>query len=213
MKLNKKKTIFLTSIALACSIGISTIALGGGYSFRMYYRGTDCTECEWKHYDDSQKDSYGNSRQYGLKLCDSHLKEYTKDCTFLDYGYSDYNCMAYAIGKTGPCEWEWPASWGASPTVPTVKKYFEKLGYTTEDYDEDNLNGYKEKDAIFVYGIKYGPQIVVQHFSRANALDGTDIGNNATASKWGCYAIYKTKDVDCYKRSMGYGECAFVCYK
>ena len=95
----------------------------------------------------------------------------------------------------------------------SLSDYFEKNGYTTEDYDPSKIKEYKEKDAIFVYGVKYGPLSIIQHFGRANALNGIDIGDNATASKWGSYAIYETKDVNCYKGSSGYGECSFVCYK
>lgn len=212
LKFNKRGIIF-SAIAIFSSIAVSTFALANNYNFRNYYRSTNCAECNWKLFDDSQKDSEGNSRQYGIKLCEKHKKEMAEESEFIEHGFTDYNCMAYAVGETGPCSWMWPASWGAAPKAPKVKQYFEENGYTTEDYDPSKIKEYKEKDAIFVYGVKYGPLSIIQHFGRANALNGIDIGDNATASKWGSYAIYETKDVNCYKGSSGYGECSFVCYK
>ena len=183
-------------------------------NFKKYYKYVDCKDCETK-YDENFKDDYGNPRQFGVKMCTKHQNNISDEAAFYDYGYTDYNCLAYALGDTNPCSWKWPASWGSHPGKKQVERYFKWRSYTVEDYDKDKIEYYKSKRAIFVYG--YNSTIVnsyiITHFGRVDDINGNLVQGADTVSKWGTGAIYTTKSANPYNGINGYGECVMVCYK
>lgn len=183
--------------------------------YKKYYKFVECKECE-VGYDENDKDSKGNPRQYGVKLCDKHKEKMADNAFFYEYGYTDYNCMAYALGKNEPCSWVWPSSWGKFADVKEVTKYFKWRGYTVEDFDETKYEEYKAKNAILVYGYMSSmyDEYKITHFARVKPLDGEELPDNQkTISKWGQAAIYTTQDINSYGVYSGYGQCVLVCYK
>jgi hypothetical protein len=191
------------------------------YDYSRFYKKIICRDCEKAKYDADQLDSFKHKRMYGIRFCKYHQNKTSEEAEFVDYGYTDYNCLAYATGEIKPCNWMWPASWGDNPEIDIVKKYFEEEGYKTEEYKKENDKKYKEKKAIFVYAIKENNgdkdenevKYRVVHFGRTEQIDGTDIGEYAEVSKWGMGGIYKTKNVDGFADKSGYGQCILVCYK
>jgi hypothetical protein len=81
------------------------------YRFSNFYKRIICRDCEKARFDENFKDSFGNKRQFGIKFCNYHINNTAPEAEFVDYGYTDYNCLAYALGETGPCMWMWPSSW------------------------------------------------------------------------------------------------------
>jgi len=172
------------------------------YRFSNFYKRIICRDCEKARFDENFKDSFGNKRQYGIKFCNYHINNTALEAEFVDYGYTDYNCLAYALGETGPCNWMWPSSWSDKPSVECVNDYFVGEGYTTEAYSEEKQDIYKEKKAIYVYGVKEkeSNEYYVVHFARTDLIDGSDIGEYAQVSKWGMGGIYKIKNVNGYRK-------------
>lgn len=187
------------------------------YDYSRFYKKIICRDCEKAKYDPNQLDSFKHKRMYGIKFCQYHQKNTSEEAEFVEQGYTDYNCLAYALGDIQPCNWMWPSSWGDHPNVDVVKDYFEKNGYTTEAYNKKDEMKYKDKKSIYVYAVKNDKEddkkYEVVHFGRTDQVDGSDIGDYAEVSKWGMGAIYKTKNVNGFTPKSGYGECVLVCYK
>lgn len=80
-----------------------------------------------------------------------------KNWTFIDQGYYECNCLAWAVGIT--TAWLWP--WGEdNPTLAEVDTYLTAHGYTAADYPEGyNIYAYGTANSIchFGKGRGYGP--------------------------------------------------------
>ena len=182
------------------------------YSF--FYKRILCRDCGKASFDKNFLDNYGNYRQYGIDFCKYHMEMTSFEAEFVETGYTDNNCLAYAVGDISPCNWMWPKSWSFTPSPEVVKEYFQGDGYTTEDYNKANISLYKEKKAIFVYAVKNkNKKLEVVHFGRADILNGEVPKDYEVVSKWGMGAVYKTKKVNSFIKDSGYGKCVFVCYK
>lgn len=181
------------------------------YSF-FYYR-TPCRDCKVS-FDERFLDNYGNRRQNGIIYCDYHKEKVAPDAELVETGYTDNNCLSYALGNVRRCTWMWPKSWSYTPSPEVVKEYFQERNYITEDFNETNMAFYKEKKAIFVYAEKVNNVYQVVHFGRTDYINGEFPEDFDVVSKWGLYAVYKTKTVNnSFTKQSGYGECVFVMYK
>ncbi len=203
----KKKLLTVMALVLAFStVGASVVSAKDCY--KKWYKYVNCVSCDDSQYDSSQTDTCSGKhpRQYGIKLCSTHLKEMSTKASFYKRGYSDYNCLAYALGKNGVQSWLWPAEWGdAGPSLAAFKKYIENKGYTCTT----SASAATGKEVIYAYS-KNGH---VVHFSRKYTLDGKAVSGAATLSKWGSMSLYKTTIIDPYASTSIYGYLAFICYK
>ena len=207
--------IAIIMIALVVSVlAFPTAVQASKSNFKNYYKYVECKKCETK-YDENYKDSYGNPRQYGVKMSQEHQNKMSEEAYFYDYGYTDYNCLAYALGEQKECNWKWPNSWGSHPSKKQVERFFKLRFFNVEDYDESKGGFYKDKRAIYVYGYLSGisGEYIITHFGRTDDIDGNMVEGASTLSKWGAGAIYSTKSVNCYGESCSYGKCVMVCYK
>lgn len=204
-----KKSLIGVVIVIVTLTSFVGIVYGANIDFLPYRAVVICRSCE-TGFDNSQKDSYGRSRQYGTKFCKICKNNLSKEAVFYKRGYTDYNCMAYAMGKNSKCSWMWPNEWGDKPSINTVKNYFSTKGYKVVNYDSKSWSTYKSKKAIFVYA----KDSVVTHFARVCTLDGKFLSDTKTISKWGKGALYTTPSMDPYNGGKTpYGKCSFVCYK
>lgn len=183
-------------------------------NYKKYYKYVECNDCE-SGYDTNYTDDYGNARQYGVKMCEKHQNKISEEADFYDYGYTDYNCLAYSLGETDSCNWKWPISWGSNPKKEFVEKYFKWKGYDVEDFNAEKMDYYSQRNGILVYAYKtvMTQEYIVTHFARTTDLEGNKIENGDTLSKWGAGAIYSTKTANPYVKGTGYGECVIVVMK
>lgn len=195
-------------------IAFPTAVQAAKSNFKKFYKYVECKQCETK-YDENYKDSYGNPRQFGVKMCEEHQNNMSTEASFYDYGYTDFNCLAYALGEDKECNWKWPASWGSHPSKNQVARYFKMRFYNVENFDETRVDYYKDKRVIYVYGYLSGisGEYIITHFGRTDDIDGNLVEGANTISKWGAGAIYSTKSVNCYGELCAYGKCIMVCYK
>ena len=210
-KMNKKfinGTGIVFALALICSLFVNSIYASASVCYKSNYVSSWCSLCDANTYSDTQRDSCAGKhcRQNGVKFCSTHKNGISKEANYYKRGFSDYNCLAYALGDNSPGAWEWPTSWGESgPTTATFKKYIKAKGYTyTTNYNE--LSG---KNVIYVYG-KNG---YVQHFARKYTLDGKAVSGANTISKWGAGCLYSTSSVTPYEDGCIYGSLMMYCYK
>ncbi len=207
MKVTKRK--ILVALFMVCILSIVNInVVSAADCYRDWYRSTSCTACDDSLFNASQTDSCSGKhpRQNGIKLCTTHTKQISTQATYYKRGFSDYNCLAYALGKNGVQEWVWPDSWGyTGPTLSVFKNYISGEGYKYTT----NANQATGTDIIYVYA-KDG---YVQHFSRAYTLDGKKVSGAATISKWGSCSLYTTSTTDPYASTSGYGNLVLLCYK
>ena len=171
-----------------------------------YYKSL-CSSCSDSDYDSNQRDncSQHHKRQYSVKFCSSCKNKMSKSVEYYKRGYVDYNCLSYALGVNSPCSWEWPPDWGAGPTVEEFIYYIIDKGYSYANQASIAFG----KKIIYVYA-ENGR---VKHFARKYTLDGKELSGYATISKWGRGALYKTKSINPYESTSGYGKMVLVCYK
>lgn len=184
-------------------------------NYKNYYKFVECKECE-SGYDSNYIDDYGNPRQYGVKMCEKHEKKISEEAKFYDYGYTDYNCLAYSLGETEPCNWKWPISWGKSPKKGFVERYLKWKNYEVEDFDASKMDYYRQQNAVLVYAYQtfLTKEYIVTHFARTTDLEGNIVEGADTISKWGAGGIYSTKTAsNPYVKGTGYGECVMAFYK
>lgn len=175
--------------------------------YAAYYINSGCSACGAPVYNSEQKDncSQHHKRQYSIKFCSNCKNVVSKSAEYYKRGYVDYNCLAYALGKNAPCSWEWPVKWGSGPTVEEFIYYIIDKGYSYANQA----------------GIAYGKNIIyvyaengrVKHFARKYTLDGKELSGYTTISKWGKASLYKTKSINPYTDTSGYGKMVLVCYK
>lgn len=192
---------------LVATMGIDTVASAAD-CYIVRYRYATCSNCDDTLFDSSQTDSCSakHPRQYGIKMCESCRNGMSGQATYYKRGYSDYNCLAYALGKNGVQSWTWPTSWGsAGPTESQFIVYIVKQGYSYT-YTPSNATG---TDVFYVYAVNG----YIKHFGRAYTLDGKKVSGAATISKWGACSLYKTSTIDPYTSSSGYGSLLLTCYK
>lgn len=189
------------------SLVINSVVMGAD-CYRNWYRYSICSSCDDNDYNSSQTDSClgKHPRQNGIKLCNNCLSNMSPVANYYKRGFSDYNCLAYALGKNGVQTWTWPTSWGNSgPTLSTFKSYIKAKGYTCTD----SLTNAAGTNIIFVYASNG----YVKHFARKYTLDGRAVAGAATISKWGACSLYTTKAIEPYTSSSSYGKLALICYK
>ncbi|MEE0884885.1 MAG: hypothetical protein U0L59_06620 [Faecalimonas sp.] len=186
----------------------SEITVGAADCYTAWYGTLYCSSCDDSKYDTTQTDSCAGKhpRQYGLKLCSTHINSISTQASYYKRGYSDYNCLAYALGENGVQSWTWPSNWGTTgPTEVQFIVYIIKKGYSYT-LDPSEATG---TDVIYVYA-KNG---YIQHFSRGYTLGGQKVSGAATISKWGACSLYTTTTSDPYTSSSSYGELVLTCYK
>ena len=175
--------------------------------YKSWYMYTPCSNCDDSTFNSSQRDSclLKHKRQNGIKLCSSCRKSVSTKAKYYKRGFSDYNCLAYALGKNGVQSWEWPSSWGTGPSLSTFKKYISNKGYKYTT----NKSKATGKSVIYVYALNG----TVKHFARKYTLDGKSVDGAATISKWGACSLYTTSTIDPYTSGSGYGSLVLYCYK
>lgn len=198
--------VVVSALSLLVNVNVAE-AMECYKEFWAVYR---CSSCEDTAKDSKMTDSAfcsgRHGRQYGVKLC-THCKNVKSNCaSFYKRGYTDYNCLAYALGRNGVQSWVWEKNWGQiGPTLDEFKKYISKRGYK---YTTDG-NKATGKKIFYVYA-QSGH---VKHFARKYTLDGKKVSGAATLSKWGNGALYGTASTDPYNFDSGYGKLALICYK
>lgn len=202
-----KNLLGLIAMVLVVGIASETVAYAAT-CYREWYVTVPCSSCNDSDYNTSQTDSCTGKhpRQYGVKLCSSHINANSTQASYYKRGHSDYNCLAYALGKNGVQSWTWPSNWGSTgPSQAQFIVYIKKQGYSYT-MDPSKATG---TDVIYVYE-KNG---YIKHFSRGYTLDGQKVSGAATISKWGACSLYKTTTIDPYTSSSEYGELVLTCYK
>ena len=206
MKHGKK---LLVTIAMVLVFSVSSVAVvSAADCYQVWYRYTSCSSCDDSLYNTSQTDACSGKhpRQNGIKLCSTHLSAVSTKASYYKRGFSDYNCLAYALGKNNVQSWTWPSSWGSTgPTLSTFKTYIANKGYSYTT----SASSAKGTEIIYVYA-KNG---YIQHFARKYTLDGKTVSGAATLSKWGACCLYKTTSTNPYTLSSGYGSLVLICYK
>ena len=207
MKLNKKQIFFVCILILSINITDAT-RVNAADCYQSWYRNSGCSKCDDYTYNSDQTDSCPakHKRQNGIKLCSSCLLNQSSCATYYKRGFSDYNCLAYALGKNGVQSWTWPASWGDGPTLAVFKTWIRHKGYSCTT----SLSEVSGSEIIFVYVNNNK----VVHFARARTLDGNAVSGAKTISKWGACSLYTTSTINNpYKASSGYGSMKLICYK
>lgn len=206
MKMVNKKFISLIATILIISTS-AVIVVSAADCYTDWYATVSCTGCDDSLFNTTQTDSCSakHPRQNGIKLCSSHIKATSTQATYYKRGFSDYNCLAYALGKNGVQSWVWPSTWGAGPTLKVFKEYIKAKGYNYTT-NENNATG---TDIIYVYAING----YVKHFARGYTLDDKKVSGAATISKWGRACLYKTTTTDPYASTSLYGDLVLICYK
>lgn len=195
----------MLAVVVICAVFYSKVY---GDCYKDWYRYTPCSECDDSLFSDEQRDNcpQHHKRQNGIKFCSKHKNEISKTAEYYKRGFSDYNCLSYALGYNAPCSWEWPTAWGTiGPTRDEFIEYIVKRGY---NYANQASIAYGKK-VIYVYE-ENGH---IKHFSRKYTLDGKSLSGYQTISKWGRGTLYKTKSIDPYESTSGYGKMVLVCYK
>lgn len=206
MKIKKRNIVVLLAMILVASTGIESVASAAS-CYTNYYRSRPCSSCDDSSFNEELTDSCSakHPRQYGIKLCSSCRNGMSTQATYYKRGYSDYNCLAYALGYNGVQSWEWPTSWGTGPTESQFIVYIKNKGYSYT-LNENNATG---TNVIYVYGVNG----YVKHFSRGYTLDGKKVSGAATISKWGPGSLYTTSTTYPYTAASGYGNLVMTCYK
>lgn len=201
------KILFMLIIATIIFNTATTVKAVDCYK-NWYVYSSGCSNCDDSTYSSSQRDNCSgkHKRQNGIKLCSLCLSGMSSCATYYKCGFSDYNCLAYALGKNTVQSWTWPASWGYGPTLTVFKSWIKAKGYTcTTDMLE-----VKGNQVILVY-VNNGK---VVHFARTRTLDGNSIAGAKTISKWGACSLYTTSKLsNPYKSTSGYGSLKLYCYK
>lgn len=146
------------------------------------------------------------AREYSYKTTKAQRDSIANDWTYYKRGYSDYNCLAYAMGNN--TKWYWP--WGSkNPTVKQTKDWLKsKCKYKIAD---KNKKSGLDKFVICVYTNNSGR---VTHFSRTTKLNGKSLGNKiACVSKWGRCELFTHKTRNPYKKNGIYGELSFIAHR
>lgn len=210
MKSTLQKRFLNTSVAfLAILVMFNSYAVTEAYDcYKNWYRYSTCALCGDSSYNSSYKDSCAgkHKRQYGIKLCSTHLSTVSNKAKYYKRAHSDYNCLAYALGKCGVQAWTWPSSWGETgPTLDEFKSYIAGKGYK---YTTNSSNATGKK-VIYVYVLNGR----VKHFARKYNLGGNKVDGAVTISKWGACSLYTTSTTDPYLSTSGYGTLKLTCYK
>lgn len=203
----KRKKVLIAFVMLLV-VGTSNMVVSAADCYENWYMSSNCSKCDDSMYNTSQRDGCigKHARQNGINLCSTHLRGISTQATYYKRGFSDYNCLAYALGNNGVQSWTWPTSWGSNgPTLSTFKSYIAKKGYSYTS----NENSASGKDIIYVYS-KNG---YIRHFARKYTLDGKSVSGAATISKWGGCCLYKTTSTNPYTSSSEYGSLILICYK
>lgn len=179
--------------------------------YKEWYKTSGCSSCDDSTYNSSQTDSCAgkHKRQNGIKLCSNHLKKISSVAKYYKRGFSDYNCLAYALGKNSVQSWVWPLKWGAGPTLGEFEKWIKNKGYKYTT-NPSNATG---KKIIYVYGVNKDGKIYVKHFARKYTLSGESVSGAETISKWGGCCLYSTSSKYAYNSASGYGHLILTCYK
>lgn len=208
MTLQKEKIVFIISMIVVFSM-VNTTIYKGADCYTDWYVSSDCWFCDDSTYNTTQVDSCTSAhpRQNGIKLCWLCKNTISSEATYYKRGFSDYNCLAYALGINSVQSWMWPSDWGQTgPTLEEFEKYISKWGYKcTMDLTE--ITG---KEIIFVYA-KDG---YIKHFARKYTLDGKELEGVKAISKWGACSLYTNENaIDPYESNCIYGRLVTICYK
>lgn len=203
-KITKTLVAFFMTVVMVLS---STCFVKAVQCYALWYKPSDCSSCDDSAYNNSQTDSCSakHPRQNGIKLCSTHLSNMSSSASYYKRGFSDYNCLAYALGKNEVQSWTWPSSWGYGPSLSTFKNWISEKGYKYTT----NASQASGKNIIYVYVNNNK----VVHFARKYTLDGQSVSGAATISKWGACSLYKTTNTNPYKSGSGYGTLQLICYK
>ncbi|MCH5265131.1 MAG: hypothetical protein J1F02_04475 [Lachnospiraceae bacterium] len=165
-----------------------------------------CSKCaETIKYDTSySKDEMGYYRQYGIKFCTTHKNAISSAAVFYKRGYTDYNCLAYALKKNFVNSWDWPQEWGNKASLTDVKAYLSKNGYTYFFEPSNYLRA--SGDIIYIYGTDSSN---VLHFARHTTLGGNALSGVAIISKWGAGSLYTNTNYSPF--TSAYGSLLGVC--
>lgn len=202
-----RKKMALIAILLSI-VMVNNYVVSAKDCYKIWYVDSPCTSCDDSKYNSEQTDSCSgkHKRQNGIKLCSSCKEGMSSCATYYKRGFSDYNCLAYALGKNEPQSWTWPASWGDGPTLKTFKKYISNKGYKYTTTPNEATG----KEIIYVY-VKEGK---VAHFARKYTLDGKKVDGAKTISKWGSCSLYTTSiRNNPYTSDAPYGKMKLICYK
>lgn len=200
----KRMVVFLAAVSIVLS---STNLVKAVQCYKNWYVTSNCSNCDDSTYNNTQTDNCSgkHSRQNGIKLCSAHLSVMSSVATYYKRGFSDYNCLAYALGKNDVQSWTWPSSWGDGPSLSTFKNWISGKGYSYTT----NASFATGKNIIYVYVNNNK----VVHFARKYTLDGQSVSGAATISKWGACSLYKTTNTNPYNSGSGYGTMQLICYK
>lgn len=203
-KLMKRLLVLSTTISIILS---NSNPVKAAQCYKNWYLTSNCFNCDDSAYNASQADSCPakHPRQNGIKLCTSHLSSMLSTASYYKRGFSDYNCLAYALGKNDVQSWTWPSTWGDGPSLSTFKNWISAKGYRYTT----NASQATGKNIIYVYVNNNK----VVHFARKYTLDGQSVSGAATISKWGACSLYKTTNVNPYNSGSGYGTMQLICYK
>ena len=76
--------VLIAVIILAVVISIiafPTVVQAEKSNFKQFYKYVECKKCETK-YDENYKDSYGDPRQFGVKMCEEHQNRMSKEASW-----------------------------------------------------------------------------------------------------------------------------------
>ena len=210
MKAKKRRISFILATVFALSITISNVS-NAADCYEDWYVQTSCSRCDDSTYNTTQTDtcSARHPRQNGVKLCSSCIKSVSEHATYYKRGFSDYNCLAYALGYNGVQSWMWPLSWGSSgPTLSEFKTWIKNRGY---NYTADIKRlRYLPAGTNIIH--VYAKDGYVQHFARTLTLDGQYVAGANNISKWGACSLYTSNLSDPYTASSPYGSHVLYCY-
>lgn len=197
MSLFSRKNIFVKCMAIMISFVFIFVRSENAKAVLFNYYPCFCHSCT-NSFDQSYLDSNGRPRQYGIKLCGTHLSEKSNAATFYKRGYADYNCLAYALKNNSPNAWYWPEHWGSQPSLSVVGMTLANNGYSYifPANDFSHAGG----DVIFIYGTS---QNCVTHFARRTNLSGNYVSGAATISKFGVGSLYTTSNTNPFKGDYG----------
>lgn len=202
-----KKLLIVSILIFGFFIGATNIAVAKD-CYRKWYVNSGCWTCDDNDYNKSQVDncSVRHPRQNGIKLCTNCKNKLSSHANYYKRGFSDYNCLAYALGTNTVQSWTWPASWKEGPSLTTFKTYIAKKGYQYTT-DASKASG---KNIIYVY--VYNGKVA--HFARKYTLNGAKVNGAKTISKWGACSLYTTDVINSpYKDAAHYGTMKLICYK
>ena len=160
----REKRIFIQCgkfvFALIIAISILGNKVYAGCSANYYIKLSSCNKCVIGDYSNDKTDNctMHHKRQLSYLFCTDHKNMISSNAEYYKRGFTDYNCLAYALGNNKAGSWEWPVSWGSEgPTRDEFIEYIVKKGY---NYSNQKNISYGKK--IFCVYEKNGH---IKHFA------------------------------------------------